>query len=233
MRSRWQALRAEMGSAGLALSYVAGRLLQRVSSGRAAIVPYLIVAQPIGLATATPLRPDANTVVRRITPDDPVTADFPRPADVVAARFAAGAECHVAWVRGRFAGHIWIARGHYDEDEVRGRFVLADPATCVWDFDVYVEPALRLGRTMARLWRAVDDTLAAEGVRWSLSRINRFNAASVRSHARLGIVPLGTLTVVCLGTGQWHRCRGGGVEASPAKGRRSRFKLLLSVPHTA
>ena len=57
----------------------------------------------------------------------------------------------------------------------------------------------RLGRTMARLWKAVDDTLVAEGVRWSFSRINRFNTASVRSHQRLGARSIGSAVFLVLG----------------------------------
>ncbi len=189
--ARWRGLVAEHGGTGIALAYGLHRVLGRLSDGRVALVPYLLVAQPIGNPALAEVRPDPNTVVRRITPDDPVIAAFPRPPEVVAQRFADGAECFVAWVKGRFAGHIWITRTRYAEDEVRCVYEIADPTTGVWDFDVYVEPSLRLGRTMGRLWKAVDDTLAAEGVRWSFSRINRFNAASVRSHQRLGAATVG------------------------------------------
>lgn len=179
--------------------YALHRALQSFSGGRAAIVPYVLVAQPIGNPALADVKPDPSTVVRRISADDPVVADFPRPAAVVAKRFAEGSECHVAWVKGQFAGHIWIARGRYAEDEVRCIYEIGEPATAVWDYDVYIEPRLRLGRTMARLWKAVDDDLAARGARWSFSRINRFNAASMRSHLRLGAVELGRVVFVVLG----------------------------------
>jgi len=61
----------------------------------------------------------------------------------------------------------------------------------VWDFDVFVVPRYRLGRTMARLWKAVDADLSAQGVQWSFSRISLFNAESMNSHARLGAVAVG------------------------------------------
>lgn len=196
---RWRSLRAEHGSTSVALLYGLHRVLQRLSGGRAAVVPYLLVAQPVGNAALADVKPDPGTVVRRVGPDDPVTTEFPRPPDVVSARFAAGAECHVAFVKERFAGFIWIMRARYVEDELRCVYEITDPSAGVWDFDVYVEPRLRLGRTMARLWKEVDDKLAAEGIRWSFSRINRFNAASVRSHQRLGARTIGSACFVVLG----------------------------------
>lgn len=206
---RWQALVAEHGSRQVAALYVLHRVIQRLSGGRASIVPYVLVAQPVGNPALADVKPDASTVVRRITPDDPVVASFPRPAEVNAQRFADGSECYVAWVKGQFAGHIWIARGRYVEDEVRCVYEIVDAATCVWDYDVYVEPRLRLGRTLGRLWRAVDDDLAARGVRWSFSRINRFNAASMRAHQRMGATHAGWLAALSIGGWQLSFAREG------------------------
>lgn len=198
LTSRWSALVAELGSRRLALLYLVHRVLQRISGGRAGVVPYALVAQPVGNPALAGVRPDPSTVVRRIDRDDPVIAEFPRPRSIIEQRFADGAECHVAWVKGRFAGYIWIARGRYVEDEVRCIYEIADPAG-VWDYDVYVDPALRLGRTLARLWKCVDDSLAARGVSRSYSRINRFNAASARSHQRLGAQVLRSVCFLKLG----------------------------------
>ena len=199
LRTRWHALVAEHGGRSVAALYVLHRVLQRLSGGRAAIVPYVLVAQPVGNPALADIKADPGTVVRRIGPHDPVIASFPRPTAVNAQRFAGGSECYVAWVKGQFAGHIWIARQRFVEDEVRCVYELAEPATGVWDYDVYIEPRLRLGRTMGRLWRAVDDDLAAQGVRWSFSRINRFNAASMRAHQRLGAAELGRVVFVVAG----------------------------------
>jgi hypothetical protein len=207
MIARWRALTVEHGSARVAALYSLHRALGRLSGSRISILPYLLVAQPVGNRTLAEVPSDPNTIVRRIAPDDPVVADFPRPRHVIEQRFANGAECHVAWVKGRFAGHIWIARGQHLEDEVRCVYEIVEPRTGVWDFDVYVVPALRLGRVMARMWKAVDQTLSSEGVQWTYSRINLFNVASIRSHQRLGAVPLETLTFVMLGSVQI--CLGG------------------------
>jgi hypothetical protein len=223
-RAHWQGLVAEQGGAGAALLYVVHRMLQRLSGGRVAIVPYWLMAQPIGAGAFGRLAGDPHTVVRPVSADDPVTAAFPRPREVVAQRFASGAECHVVWVRGQFAGHIWIARGRFAEDEVRCVFEIADPATGVWDFDVYLEPRLRFGRTMGRLWMAVDEALAATGVRWSFSRINGFNSASLRAHERLGARAVGRAVFLCVGRRQLAWVRGG-----TGRGAGWRFELAPKV----
>ena len=105
-------------------------------------------------------------------------------------------------MKGSFGGYIWISRGQHAEDEVRCRYILASPERSAWDFDVYVEPRLRLGRTLARLWWHVDQALAGEGVRWCFSRISLFNSGSLAAHQRLGAVRLGTAVFLVLGPAQ-------------------------------
>jgi hypothetical protein len=196
--TRWRSLRAQLGGSD-ALMYLVHRVLDKASGGRARLVRYRFVAQPIGSGHAAKLRPDPSTQLAMAAAGDALAKHFPRPAEVIAARFAAGGQCLAAVVKGEFAGYIWWQHGSYEEDEVRCTFVLAEPERCVWDYDVYVVPRLRLGRTMARLWAAVDERLAAEGVRWSLSRISTFNPGSLSSHARLGTVTLGHASFLVLG----------------------------------
>lgn len=181
------------------LLYVISRVLERLSGGRVRIVRFRLVAQPIGSGAAPVVRPDASTVVAATPAGSPLVGAFPRPPEVIRARYAGGAECFSAVVRSAFAGYIWFRRGSYDEDVVRCRYVLAAPDCSVWDFDVYVEPRYRLGRTMARLWHAVDSHLAGQGVRWSFSRISTFNPGSLAAHARLNTVDCGSATFLCLG----------------------------------
>jgi hypothetical protein len=182
---------------GLTLAYALHRLLQAAGIGR--VVPYAFVAQPVGAGAYAQLRDDPKTLVRHAAPGDPLEASFPRPREVNRARWASGARCHVCTVGGEFAGTIWIQRQRYEEDEVRCDYVIAQPDRCVWDFDVVVAPKYRLGRTMGRLWKAVDAELARDGVRWTLSRISLFNPASLRSHTRLGAVPVGWASFLVIG----------------------------------
>ena len=181
----------------IALLYVLHRVLQAARIGR--VLPYALVAQPIGRGAYAAVRDDPATVVRLAAPGDAVAAQFPRPEAVNRARWSRGAQCHVCTVKEQFAGTIWIQRGRYEEDEARCEYLLAAPERSVWDFDVYVEPRWRLGRCLGRLWKAVDAQLAAQGVQWSFSRISLFNPASLNSHARLGAVRVGHAVFVVLG----------------------------------
>lgn len=202
MGGRLASLRAMVRERGplLALLYIIHRILGRITGGRARIVPYRLVAQPIGQGVS--VRDDPHYVVSLIGPGHPFVASLPRPPEVNAVRWSSGAHCYALAVKADLAGTIWIQRKAYVEDEVRCRYVLVDPAHSVWDFDVYVIPRLRLGRAMARLWKAVDADLAAQGVTWSFSRISMFNPESLNSHARLGARGIGWAVFACFGPWQ-------------------------------
>lgn len=123
--------------------------------------------------------------------DDSVFARMPRPRIEIEERLASGAECHVCEVRGEFAGFIWLRAGWHEEHLAGCRYQVPDDA--VWDFDVFVVPKFRLGRTLARMWAAVDADLQSRGVRWSFSCISLFNRPSIGSHERLGARRVGTV----------------------------------------
>jgi len=137
--------------------------------------------------------------VQQVASGSTLEGSFPRPPEVIRARFARGSTCYVATVKGDFAGYIWLAQGIYEEDEVRCQYKLPPGHESVWDFDVYVEPRLRLGRTLGRLWRGVDAALGQQGVQWSISRIALSNAGSVQAHERLGAVYLASGAFLNLG----------------------------------
>lgn len=181
------------------LLYLTSRCLEALSRGRARIIRYYFVAQPVPAAGARSVRANPRHPVTPTAPGDPVVAAFPRPQTVIANRFHNGDLCLTAHADGRFAGFLWLARNAYDEDEVRCRYELAVPAQSAWDYDVYVEPDFRIGRTFMRLWDAANQHLAADGVRWSFSRISAFNPVSMQAHGRLGIRRLVTATFLCLG----------------------------------
>ena len=176
----------EFGTAN-GLLYILGQALQRLTHGRAFLVRYHFFAQPVPSEPQSHVRPSIKSRVREASASDPIVASFPRPHEVIAQRFASGARCLVAEQEGRFAGFIWLARGFYEEDEIRCRYELVPSDSCAWDFDVYVVPTYRNGRTFARLWDAANALLAKEGINWSLSRISAFNVTSLAAHQRLGI----------------------------------------------
>lgn len=174
------------------LYYLVAKALSTVSCGTITLIRYHFVAQPVPDAATPSGRASAKSTIRLITAGDPVAEAFPRPVEVIKGRFANGNTCFVAETNGRFAGFLWLAHDAYEEDEVRCRYVLGDPARCVWDYDVYVEPDFRIGRTFSRLWESANAHLAAQGVRWSLSRISAFNPGSLAAHRRLGIQKIAT-----------------------------------------
>lgn len=197
-------LKAPLRHLGLVegLYYLASRVINKISFGRARLIRYHIVAQPVPIEAPANLRPDGGTVIAPVGAGDALCAEFPRPPAIIAARYSNGNTCLAAKVKGHFAGFLWYAHHHYEEDEVRCRFEIAEPKLAVWDYDVYVEPQYRLGRTLGRLWAAAHAQLRAEGIRWSFSRISTFNPNSLHSHARLGARNIGTLTFLTLGQAQ-------------------------------
>ncbi|MEO6322303.1 MAG: hypothetical protein ABIR56_16560 [Polaromonas sp.] len=179
--------------------YWLGRLLNKLTLGHGKLQIYLFCAQPIGSGAFDAMRNDTNTVVQPVPSGSPLVAHFPRPPEVIAQRFARGTTCYAATVKGEFAGHIWLALGSYDEDEVRCRYTLPTDQQSVWDYDVYIEPRYRLGRALGRLWKGVDAALCTQCIRWSVSRISLFNASSIQTHERLGAIHLATGVFVVLG----------------------------------
>ncbi len=187
---------------GNAILYLTGRLLESVSGSRIKIIRYAIAAQPVRAPEAKSMRPVAGVSIRLTDTSDPIVEQFPREQNVIEERFRAGAKCYVCETKGTFAGYIWLAYEAYEEDEVRCRYELKSPETCVWDFDVYVAPKYRMGRTFARLWNTANQHLSDEGIRWSFSRISTFNPHSIAAHKRLGMRKIHSVTFLCIGKWQ-------------------------------
>jgi hypothetical protein len=82
-------------------------------------------------------------------------------------------------------GYIWFRFGSYDEDEVRCRYVIAPENQSAFDFDLYILPEFRLGRAFVATWQNAITLLRGRGIRYSFSRVNRFNVASIKAHSHL------------------------------------------------
>ena len=177
----------------------ASRALSAASHGRCRLYRYHFVAQPIPRKPIVRAERSSTMLIRRVDHNDPLVAQFPRPAQVIEQRFRIGAQCLAAEKDGRFAGYIWLKEDEYPEDEVRCRYVLEPAGDAIWDFDVYVSPAFRLGRTFVRLWEFANTMLRATGYHWSLSRISGFNPESLAAHARLAVRRIGSATFLRLG----------------------------------
>ncbi|MEQ8783491.1 MAG: hypothetical protein RIE06_27835 [Roseibium album] len=177
----------ELGAA-LALMYVIHRCLRILPGNRSGLYPYVFFAQPTESAGAA-------IDVEILSPGSPHLSSLPREHQTLAQRFAAGDLCAAHIVKSEVRGYIWIAAGDYVEDEVDCRYVLTDDRLC-WDYDVFVVPRYRLGRTFQRLWSATGGLLHLRGFTCSVSRISRFNASSIRAHERMNAYRVGWATFV-------------------------------------
>ncbi|MDA5193595.1 GNAT family N-acetyltransferase [Govanella unica] len=177
------------------LGYLVDQLLAR--RGWGGYSRYLLTAQPVPVAPGK-LRPGKIEIVELMA-GDPRLGDLPVEPDVLRARFAQGAICLAAVEEGRAVASAWFTFGAYDEDMVRCRFVLSPAGATAWDFDIYVAPEHRMGRTFARLWDGANAELRARGVTWSMSRISAYNAGSLKSHGRMGARVIGRAAFLSLG----------------------------------
>lgn len=200
--TRLQSLRRTLLQLGAldGMLYCTHRALMALSGGRLRMHRYYLVAQPVASGGPSAGRKSLKTTVRLITADDPVVAQFPRPAEVLARRFEQRPSCFVAQSGECFIGFLWLAFDAYEEDEVRCRYELAAPERSAWDYDVYVEPAHRLGRCFARLWDAANAHLSERGIEWSMSRISAFNPDSLAAHRGFGVKKLFSATFLTLGS---------------------------------
>lgn len=176
------------GNAGL---YLCGRVLQRLSGGRAFIQRYFLVVQPVDVPIRLPQRLGARFRVRLVDSQDPEVRAFPRPAEVIAARYAQGSTCLALFRDETLAGFIWLCPGPYEEDEVRCTFAPAPVRQVAWDYDLYILPEHRNSVAFMKLWSAAMEHLRGQGVAWSASRISAFAPASIAAHDRLGAVRVG------------------------------------------
>ncbi|MGK2951727.1 MAG: N-acetyltransferase family protein [Thiobacillus sp.] len=179
--------------------YLLHKALSVPTGGRAKVERFIFVAQPIHDTPLLPPGKAATSIVRQINPGDPLLSQCPRPAAVIADRYAQGAICLAIVKNDILQAFLWLIHKHYDEDVARVRFVLPPSGKAVWDFDVYVAPAYRLGYTFLKLWDTANAHLREHGVRWSLSRISAFNAGSLSSHSKLGARPIGSATFIIAG----------------------------------
>lgn len=184
-----------------AILYWLGHLLATASAGSWTLHRYHFVAQYVGDVPLCGAR-GLDIDIREHTAADARPADYPRPDSVVSQRYTQGAISLAAWRKGRLAGFLWLISDTYLEDEVRVRYRLAS-SRAAWDFDVWVRPEERVGWVFPRLWEAARRQLRQRGVRWTCSRISAFNPASMRAHARIGMVKLGGAVFLRCGSWQW------------------------------
>ncbi len=190
--SKWTALRRELGT-GSALLYLLSRFWQRLG-GR--LTAYRFAFQPI--PDKRSVAPAVGFEFRWLTAFEPALLVEDRREAIVRARFERNDRCLAAYKTDELVAFIWIATAHYPEDEARCDYRLDSPQL-VWDYDVWLAPKYRLTRLFAQLWDEANAVLYRDGVRWSVSRISAFNAASLRSHQKRGARLTGSAFFIMLG----------------------------------
>lgn len=147
---------------------------------------YELMIQPIPLDAFLPARITASLEFREIKRQDPDLEKIQVPREIIEFRFDQGAICLGAYKEQELIGYIWFSFETYAEDEVRCTFVLHPKDESVFDFDLYVFPDYRLGYGFVSLWDGANVFLRNQGVRYTYSRLSRFNTSSRRAHAHLG-----------------------------------------------
>jgi hypothetical protein len=189
----WRRARAPFVEFGLAAGslYLIARALRALSPNLGLFV-YEFMVQPIGTTPLLPPNLSRNLEFRAIGRGHPDLALMPARDDIKTLRFEQGARCLGAYRKGQLLGYAWYCTGQYEEDEVRCTYRLAEPDSSIFDFDFYVLAQHRLGLGFLAVWQGVNETLHPRGVRFTYSRLDRFNEVSRRSHAHLGWRRLGT-----------------------------------------
>lgn len=134
---------------------------------------------------------------------------FPRPKEVIDARFAQGARCWVAFQENEAIGCIWFSPGPFEDDIARLRFIPKPSGIVAWDFDVYVVPQRRFGKAFMLLWQVAGRQMRESGYLYTASRIDFLNNQSLASHKRLGASVTGRVLVFSIGSVEFtvHRSR--------------------------
>jgi hypothetical protein len=181
LRSHWNDIGRPLGWPTFVYSLLS-ELLSRGSGNRIRLLGYRIVIQPLPEASQA-LR--TGFALEEVFEGDIRLKQFDRPADIIASRWAQGSRCFLLLREGVILGFAWFTFNRYVEDEVRSIYQLHPPERLAWDYDIYIEPAHRLGRAFQQLWLGAARELRAAGITHTASRIALTNVASLRSHAAL------------------------------------------------
>jgi hypothetical protein len=117
---------------------------------------------------------------------------------VAADRFRQEAVCMGTFRRGKLVAYIWLSFGAYEEDEARCTFLLQPESESVFDFDVFVMEESRLGLAFVAAWDGVSRYLRERGIKYSFSRLDRFNEASAKAHDHFGWKRVGSAVILRL-----------------------------------
>jgi hypothetical protein len=167
------------------LLYAIDRVFCRLSPGLRLYFYHLMV-QPIPDKPLLPARLTRQLEIREVKRGDSEVAVMPARPDIKESRFEQNAICLGAFRNNQFIGYIWFSFSAYEEDEVRCTYVLPAWGQAVFDFDLYLFPEHRMGIGFIGIWNGANEFLRSRGIKFSFSRLTRFNVASQRAHDHLG-----------------------------------------------
>jgi hypothetical protein len=167
------------------LLYAIDRIFLRLTPGLS-LYFYEFMVQPILDKPLLPERLTKDLEIREIKRGDPEMELMPARPEIKESRFKQNAICLGAFNKGQFIGYIWFCFNAYEEDEVRCTFVLTPAEESVFDFDLYLFPEHRMGLGFVGIWNGASRFLLSRGIKFSFSRLTRFNLASRRAHHHLG-----------------------------------------------
>lgn len=170
--------------------YALDRVLRAVSP-RLRLYLYEFMAQPIETLPKLPQGLLKNLSFREITADCEELGHMPARREIISSRFKQGAVCLGVYYKGTLSAYIWFCFQRYEEDEARCTYELAEPEVAAFDFDLYVLPEYRMGIAFLGLWHGAGKYLQARGIRYTCSRMTRFNLASRNAHRRMGSKRIG------------------------------------------
>lgn len=165
--------------------YLIDRLLSRISPNLR-LFCYELMVQPIHDKPLIPDRMTRSLDIREIKRGDPELDLMPVPPEIIEFRLKQNAICLGMFKKGEFIGYIWFCFGVYEEDEVRCVYLLTPEKEAVFDFDLYLFPEHRLGLGFIGIWEGANKFLYKRGIRYTFSRLTRFNLASRKAHDHLG-----------------------------------------------
>ena len=165
--------------------YLLSQALQRLSPHLRLYV-YELMVQPIGAKPLLSVNLAKNLSLVELARTAPEIDLMPAPHAVKMARFDQGGRCLCVYRKGQPIGYLWFGMGRHNEDEVRCDYLLSPATQSIFDYDLFVFPEHRMGLGFLGVWHCASAFLHAQGIRYTFSRLTRFNIASRRAHAHLG-----------------------------------------------
>jgi hypothetical protein len=180
------------------LLYLFNRFSARFLGKVLHVTRYQFLALPTNSVIPVPRRLGQSIETRYLGAAEIEALRLPRPTNVIQSRFRQGSSCLGAFKGDQFLGFIWLQESSLLEDEVRCRYILPIRGHCVWDYDLYIDPAFRNTGAFLKLWLDTVTILKSTQKHWSLSRVSVFAPNSLRAHIRMGAQPVGQAGFISL-----------------------------------